>query len=114
MRPDSASTSSTVLTAPFSPASDLVTATAAVPDAEPSRPATTVPEPCGARPAANRATVAPWLPASSLKPAAGDDQRGVGRADALGAVRHKAGVAQRREHGVALGVVDDLNLADPC
>ena len=53
------------------------------PMAEPSRPATTVPAPCGARPAARRATVAPWLPASSPQSTAGDDQRGVGGADVL-------------------------------
>ena len=57
--------SSTVLTVALSAASDLVTATAAVPDADPSRPTSTAPEPCGASPAANLATVEPWLPASS-------------------------------------------------
>ena len=65
IRPDSASMSSTVLTAEARLASDRTTASAAVPVAAPSRPASTVPEPCGAIAAANRATVAPWLPASS-------------------------------------------------
>src|SRR5690606_9045447 len=59
------SMSSTVLTASERAASALVTATAATPDADPSRPVSTVPDPWGDNPAANRATVAPRLPASS-------------------------------------------------
>ena len=64
MRPGAVSTSSTVLIAAAMPASARVTATAAPPVAEPSRPASRVPEPCGASAAENRATLTPWLPAS--------------------------------------------------
>ena len=52
-------TSSTVLTVLARASSERVTAIAAVPEAEPSRPASTVPAPCWARPPENRATVAP-------------------------------------------------------
>ncbi|CNH72284.1 Uncharacterised protein [Mycobacterium tuberculosis] len=64
IRPGAVSTSSTVLIAAAMPASARVTATAAPPAAEPSRPASSVPEPCGASAEENRATVTPWLPAS--------------------------------------------------
>ncbi len=102
-----------MLTAELSAASDLATATAAVPEAEPSRPASTVPEPCGASPGREPGDGGALVPCVVAQRAAGDDQRGVGRADALVAVGDEAGVAQRRQHGVALRVVDDRRLRDP-
>ncbi|CKR51071.1 Uncharacterised protein [Mycobacterium tuberculosis] len=56
--------SSTVLISAAMSASARVTATAAGRFAEPSRPASSVPDPRGASAAANRATLTPWLPAS--------------------------------------------------
>ncbi len=102
--------SSTVLTALFSAASDRVTATAEVPVADPSRPdqhgARPVRREAGGEPGDGGALVAGVV----AERAAGDDEGGVGRADALGAVGHEAGVAQRGQHGVALGVVDRRDL----
>src|SRR6516162_7665770 len=64
IRPGAVSMSSTVLIAEDMPGSARVTATAAPPVAEPSCPASGVPEPCGASAAAHLATLTPWLPAS--------------------------------------------------
>src|SRR5947209_15690195 len=63
-RPDSASTSSTVLITGVTAASARATPTAAGPSDEPSRPASITPDPWGASAAAKRATLTPWLPAS--------------------------------------------------
>ena len=64
IRPEAISISSTVLAAEAMELSARVTAIAAMPSADPLRPASTVPEPRRSSAAANRATVEPLFPAS--------------------------------------------------
>ena len=78
-----------------------------MPDAEPSRPATHA-CPIRAGPGRRRSgrRSAPWLPASSPSPPPVTISAVLAGPMRCGAVGDEAGVAQRRQHGVALGVVD--------
>ena len=106
MRPDSASTSSTVVITGVTVASPRATATAAGPPEEPSRPASSTPAPCGDKRSGEPGDADALVAGVVAQGAAGDDRRGVGRADVLIVVADKAGVTQCRQHGVALRVVD--------